>query len=277
MSNALGEHRIVVLLLSPSFVVVTRLRAAIGSECEVLCATSLAHARRHFTTRRIAAALLETEDTAGAQTAPLVQEMRSLYAALPVVAIVRRSAGFTAATMALVEAQPTAVVLAEELDVLSLLRSLVPRFRASELVADVWPSLEPDLPSALQPLVRLALARSASPLTVHAAALALGLHRKTLWSHCRRHGVGSVQALVMWCRLIAVAHALRTRSHSVDAIANEMEFASPTALRNAIRRYLGITATALRTTGGEEIACDAFRTWLADARARHGVTTSDAA
>jgi AraC-like DNA-binding protein len=136
-------------------------------------------------------------------------------------------------------------------------------------------------------VVRLALARAAAPLPVADFALALGLHRKTLWSQCRRHGVASVQVLMMWCRLIAVTRALRVRRESVERIANELEFASPTALRNATRRYLGVTPSVLREAGGEDLACAGFRRWLRgqslpaqpspDAASRLGVTTGDAA
>ena len=82
--------------------------------------------------------------------------------------------------------------------------------------------------------------------------------------------------MLMWCRLIAAAHALRVSARPIDVIAEELAFASPTALRNAIRRHLGTTATVLRTGEGERLACNGFRRWLRAAK-QHADTMSDVA
>lgn len=257
-----------VLLLSTSFLTVTRLRGAIARECalECHCAVSVARAQGLLAQERIVAIVLEPEDATGAPTAVLARESRARDRARPVVAIVRRAAGWTPSALALLATQPDLVMVAEELDAGAVLRAVAPPVRAADLLADVWPRIEDDVPAALRPVVRLALARAAAPLPVAEFALALGLHRKTLWMQCRRHGVPSVQVLMMWCRLVAVSHALRTRVQSVERIANEMEFSSPTALRNATRRYLGVTPTALREGGGEELACLGFTRWLRTTR-----------
>jgi AraC-like DNA-binding protein len=276
--DALPENRSGVLLLSTSFLAVTRLRLAIARDCALAChcASSVARAREVLAGHRIVALVLEPEDARGEPTASLARESRSADASRPIVAIVRRAAGWSPTALALLAVQPDLVVLAEELDAHAVLGAIAPPLRVADLLADVWPRLEGDVPAALRPVVHLALARAAAPLPVTEFALALGLHRKTLWMQCRRHGVASVQALMMWCRLIAVTHALRTRPQSVEWIANEMDFPSPTALRNATRRYLGVTPTELRAVGGEELACSGFRRWLRGSPGR-GVTTGDAA
>lgn len=273
------ENRPGVLLLSTSFATVTRLRAAIAADCALKCqcAGSVARAEEALRTTRFAALVLEVEDAHGEPTAALARTSRLAAPERPVVAILRRSAGWSNAALAMLATRPDLVVLEEDLDLTSVIRAIGPSLRRGELLADVWPLLEEELPPGLRPIVRLALTRSAAPLAVTELARALGLHRKTLWSQCRRAGVDSVQVLMMWCRLIAVSHALRTRGESVERIANEMEFASPTALRNATRRYLGVTPTALRAAGGETLACHGFSRWLRSARARHGVTAGDAA
>ena len=226
--------------------------------------------------------LLEATDAADRPTAPLAREARAVRGALPVIALVRRSARWCAATLALLELPPAAVTVAEDLDLGSVRRALGDRLRDAEFVASVWGELEADVPGPLQPLLRFALERSARPLTVQSLADAMGLHRKTLWSRCRRHGVDTPQELVTWCRLLAAEHALRECARPVDAVAEELAFASPTALRNAIRRHVGTTPSALRAPDAPRAVCDGFRAWMrertrAAAAAPRGVTWSDVA
>lgn len=285
VDRAPARARPAILVVSGSFAVVTRLHRVLGAAFELLPRATVDEAAAELSRQAVAALVVEAEDARGVPTAalamraqaprvaapgdpahgPRVQEAPSPARAggIPVIAVVRRSAGWTAATLALLETRPATVVVAEDLDVTSVLRAVSARVGRAAFVEDVWPEVSRVVPAGLLPLARLALERGGAPLTVPAAARALGLHRKTLWSHCRRHGVESVQMLLMWCRVIAAAHALRTSVRSVDAIAQELEFASPTALRNVLRRYLGVTATELRLQGGEALACRAFAAWLA--------------
>lgn len=279
--------RVAVLVVSGSFALVARLQRALGAAFELLPRSTVTEAGRELATRRIAALLLEAEDARGVPTAALAASAaasgtpRAGAPPMPVVAIVRRSEGWSASTLALIEARPTAIVVAEDLDIGCVLRTLSVRVGRAAMLDEVWPAVARVLSPGLWPLARLALEREGAPLSVPEAARALGVHRKTLWIQCRRHGVESAQVLLMWCRVIAAAWTLRTRASSVDAVAQELEFASPTALRNAIRRYLGVTATELRLQGGEVLACRALEAWLArgEASGRPGprVTAGDVA
>lgn len=243
---------------------------------------------------RVAGLLLEPRDATGAPAVPLVREVRSPTVARvppPVLALVRRSAPWCPATVALLEAHPALVLVAEDLDLGAVMRTLSTRLRRAGFVQSVWSELEADVPAGLRPLVRVALARADEPLSVQAIADELGLHRKTLWSRCRRHGLGSVQALMTWCRLLAVEHALRTCTRPVDAIAEELAFASPTALRNAVRRHLHTTPSALRGRGVADgagrgvpagspaggVAREEFRAWMRGLSAPPEVTVGDVA
>lgn len=245
----------------------------------------------------MAGALFEPRDSLGSATASLVREVRESgrvrdgaeptaiaraapgheLGAIPVLALVRRSAPFCAATVALLDSHPDQVLVVEELDLGCAVRALSTRLRRAEFVCAVWGELEADVPEGLRPLVRIVLARAAEPPSVQGIADAMGLHRKTLWSRCRRHGMGNVQALMTWCRLLAVAHALRTCTRPVDAIAEELAFASPTALRNAVRRHLRTTPSALRAAGGEQVAYTEFRAWMRRLQPPPDVTLGDVA
>lgn len=272
----LTSHRSRILVLSTSFVVASRLRMSIAREAdyECLCVTTVVRAREALEDGRIVGLVLEAEDARGHPAAPLAHRARDGNVRRPVIALLRRSEGWTASALALIAEHPALIALIEEFDPVAVLRAITGDRPTAQLLADTWPHLSAAVPAALHPVVRLALARADAPLPVPELARALGVHRKTLWQRCRRAGVPSPQVLLMWCRLVAASHALRTRGESVERIANQMEFASPTALRNATRRYLGVTPSELRDTGGEVVACRAFGAWL---RARRDVTAGDAA
>lgn len=292
VAPARGTPRPRVLVVSGSFAVVARLQRGLGAALDLVPRATVEDGGAALAAGPVAALVLEAEDARGTPTAGLALRARSgpPRIPVPVVAVVRRATGWSAAALALIETRPAAVVVAEDLDLTSVVRAIGARLGRAAFVEAVWPEVERVVPAGLLPLARLALERGGAPLRVPEAARALGLHRKTLWSQCRRHGVESAQALLMWCRVLAAAHALRTSGRSVDAVAQELEFASPTALRNVLRRYLGVTATELRLQGGEALACRAFAAWLArgaattrrglvcegDAAAR-GVTRGDGA
>lgn len=273
-----------VLVLGTSFALVARLRRAFGEDVELVCHARIVDAIEVLASRPLLGVLVEPADARGTLAAPLVVAARRIDASLPVFGIVSRAAGWSPATVALIEAHPTVVAVEEDLDLVSVARVLSSRLWQSVMVARIWPQLAADVPEPLRPLVRAALARASAPLSVGDVADALGLHRKTLWSQCRRHGAGSAQEMMTWCRLLAAAHALGRSARPIDAIAEDLAFASPTALRNAIRRHLGTTASALRAGEGERIACEGFRQWLraaspaaSAAGSPHGVTMSDVA
>lgn len=270
----------ILLVVATGFDAVARIRRALGAEFEVIRCASVIEARVRLEVTRPAALLLEPVDVHGHPTALLAREARAHATGdgPPLLALVRRAAPWTPATVALLEAKPALVLVAEDLDLGSVQRALSTRLQRSAFVQAVWRELEADVPEGLRPLLRVALARAGEPLSVQAIAEDLGLHRKTLWSRCRRHGVPSVQALMTWCRLLAVEHALRSCSRPVDAIAEELAFASPTALRNAVRRHLRTTPSALRRDAEGGVACAEFRAWMRSRRATPpAVTMSDAA
>lgn len=254
------------IVVSTAFEAVETLRRALAPAFTLQRCTTVAQAEVTLATlggpAGCAGLLLEPTDAADRPTAPLARAARAVQPSLPVIALARRTARWCTATLALLELPPTMVTVAEDLDLGSVRRALGDRLRDADFVARVWGELEGDVPGPLQPLLRFALERSARPLTVQSLADAMGLHRKTLWSRCRRHGVDHPQELVTWCRLLAAEHALRECARPVDAVADDLAFASPTALRNAIRRHVGTTPSALRAPDAPRAVSDGFRAWM---------------
>ncbi|MFN0098913.1 MAG: helix-turn-helix domain-containing protein [Gemmatimonadaceae bacterium] len=267
--------RPVLLTLSADYTATERVRRGVQAQFALKRCVTVRQALDALAALRPAGVLLSATDGEGARTAPFVTQLRALCGEVPVIAMLHRAESLSPAALALIAVTPTVVVTVEDLDLASVARALVGRVWRTEFVAAVWPQLEVDVPRPLRPMLRYALARAGEPLRVQAIADALGVDRKTLWRRCRAHGMQNVRAVARWCRLLAAAHALRTRPGAVDAIAEELAFASPTAMRNAIRRYLGTTPTGLRASGGERLACAAFRRWMQQQAPPRAVTLRD--
>jgi AraC-like DNA-binding protein len=140
---------------------------------------------------------------------------------------------------------------------------------ASRQCAAEWvmAQLAPVVPSALHPMMEVALSRPDQIVNLSSMADALGVHRKTLFNRCERAGFLAPAEVLLWVRLALVAYLLESTGCSVKTIALDLSFPSHTALRNAIKRYLGIRATELRSCGGVQHVVDALRQRLVRGRA----------
>ena len=127
-------------------------------------------------------------------------------------------------------------------------------------------TVRPLVDASILPLLEHCLSFGRRPITVAGAAGALGVHRKTLVNQCARSKLPPPAILLGWCRLFLVAALLERRSYTVERIAHELEYPSSTALRNAIRRYVGVTATEVRDHGGLHFVLDRFARQLEEWR-----------
>ncbi|MBI2409328.1 MAG: helix-turn-helix transcriptional regulator [Gemmatimonadetes bacterium] len=113
----------------------------------------------------------------------------------------------------------------------------------------LWDDIAPGTPDRVRPIVAYGLRHAHEPLTVDAAARALGLHRKTLAERCQLSQSVPPQLMLGWCRMLAAAVLLEDRGRLVDHIALELDFASGTAFRNQLKRYTGLAPNELRARG----------------------------
>ena len=121
----------------------------------------------------------------------------------------------------------------------------------------VMNALTPSIPSAMLRFVDLAARRPRDLRRVSEVAEALGVSRQTLGRWCRIHKYIGPEELLMWVRLLLVAALLEATDQTLESIAYEMQYGSPTALRNRIREYASLTATDLRD-GGLRLMLEAF-------------------
>lgn len=69
--------------------------------------------------------------------------------------------------------------------------------------------------------------------------------------------------LLTWVRLVMVGYLLETTGCTIERIAVDLSYPSPTALRNTFRRHVGKPASQVRATDGSQSVIRAFEQRLA--------------
>ena len=241
-----------------------RFRAAASlDECRVLLHEELA---------TVAALILEAQDLSGVPTMPFVAQVNDTLPAVPILGYCDVGPRRGGEAVALIRAGVHDIVLRGVDDGALALRDAVVGASHSTAANRVISALRPLVHASVQPLFEHCLTFGRHAITVAGAAAALGVHRKTLVNLCARSQLPPPTILAGWCRLFHVAALLERKSYTVERIANELEYPSSTALRNAIRRYVGVTATEVRDRGGLGFVLDRFShqiaAWRLGAQAR---------
>jgi AraC-like DNA-binding protein len=91
---------------------------------------------------------------------------------------------------------------------------------------------------------------------------ALGYNRRTLVNHCAEAEFLPPHELLCWCRLAVAGELMASSGRTIEAIANQLEFASDTSLRNKPKRYTGQKASEVRERGGACCVVTALRAAL---------------
>lgn len=139
------------------------------------------------------------------------------------------------------------------------LRSILSSARQQCAAEAVLSALRPLVPAPIHPLIEAVLSRPAMVCDVRALADALGVHRKTLFNRCAQAEFVGPAELLTWTRLAMVAYLLETTGFTVENIAIEIGYPSPTALRNTMKRYTGVRPMGIRESGGLERVIDRLR------------------
>ncbi|HKN67830.1 MAG TPA: helix-turn-helix domain-containing protein [Gemmatimonadaceae bacterium] len=206
----------------------------------------------------VAALILEAQDLAGVPTMPFVAQLNDSLPAVPILGYCDVGPRRSGDAVALIRAGVHDIVLRGVDDGALALRDAVVGASHSTAAHRVIVALRPLVDPSILPLLEHCLTFGRHAITVTDAALALGVHRKTLVNLCARAKLPPPAMLVGWCRLFLVAALLERKSYTVERIAHELDYASSTALRNAIRRYVGVTATEVRERGGLRFVLDHF-------------------
>lgn len=207
---------------------------------------------------RIGGVLVEARDGQYEPVGPAIATLIERHPTVPVLGYCAAGARHAADLRDLARAGVHELVFADIDDHPALLRAKLTRGEEACAAASVMRNIQGLLPPVLMSLAEYCVEFPRDSREITRIARALGVHRKTLVNWSERAHVPPPSTLVTWVRLLLAVELLRSPAQSVERIANALEFASPTALRNLSRRYLNLRPTELRTPAGREAAYRAF-------------------
>lgn len=218
--------------------------------------------------RRVHAAVFDVEDCRGAAGAGLARLLRESYAGIGLVVYRARDQLTDAQLCALGAAGVHDMLVDGVTDEGFTARSIIldsSRRGAADLVLG---EIQKVMPERLL-IVAECVVRDPANSTVAEISRHLDIHRQTIGGWCRRDNFFRAEEVIIWCRLLLVAALLELTNRTLESIAIELEYASPTALRNQVKRYTGMTATEIRASGLEAVLA-LFRGRIAQHRAGFG-------
>lgn len=121
--------------------------------------------------------------------------------------------------------------------------------RTESVARTVWSRARADIDAGLETILVRALRMAERPITLSALAVNSGMPERSLRQYCERHGYPNPQWIIGWARLLCAAYYIEEPGRSIDSIANLLEYSSPSAFRNQLRRYTGLTASSVRAGG----------------------------
>jgi AraC-like DNA-binding protein len=246
--RARADHRLVVGCLADELKR-ARVHGALREHAAVIWLDSLAAIRRLLQataqTMTVVVGAAEAPDVAA-----FAREMNEARTGTPIVVCCEADNKYIAGLAA---AGVHDLLIGNLLDQSFMIRSVVlgaPIGGAGDLVLRELRDLIPD---PLTSFVTLAVRRPRDMQRVSDVADALNVPRQTLGRWCRDAEFVRPEELLIWSRLFLVAALLEVTDWTVEAIGRELDYASSAALRNRLRAYTGLTATALRRGGIEAV------------------------
>ncbi len=247
-----------------------RIAGALRGRARVQWAESMAELRSAVRRHRgpIAAVFLAPRDATGATAGPVVRDLATVAPNVPVIAYCRTGIEHSRDIRALAAAGVHEFLFVGVDDAGAAVRTVLASAQRACAVEAVLAALRPRIPESLHPLAEYGVAHPDHARSVAAIAAMLGVHRKTLFNHCRRAGAPAPAELLTWCRLLLAAHMLATTASTVEAVAMDLEFPSDTALRNTMKRYTGQRASDVRRRGGLSYVLGEFSNRLKETSSR---------
>jgi AraC-like DNA-binding protein len=220
---------------------------------------------------RASAILLEPRDRSGEDVSAVVAALRSGMPSVPVIAYIADESASSGDILALARAGVHDLVRSGFDDVGFALGAALANATAVCATISARDELETLVTADAWPFLSYCLTRAHGPISVGAAAAALGLDRRTLVRRLERASLPTPRRIAGWCRVIAAARLLDEPIYTLEQAALRLEFPSGTALRNMMLRYTGLRPREIRENGGARCVLHLFKREIGAARASTGV------
>ena len=228
----------------------------VGGAEEIFELAALGHARM---------VLVSARDHDGSATAPLVRRLREGFPSTVIVGYCEYGTS-DADIPSLVRAGVDDLVFRGMEDVRLVLPQVLARAEQHTMAEIVLAELRDTVPAIAHGILSYFLEHAGDPPSVSSAAGALGLHRKTLVNRMTRAQLPPPSILVAWARLLAAARLLEDAGRSVEQTAHRLNYESPNALRNMLKRHTGLRPLEVRENGGLRYVLELFKAVLARGR-----------
>jgi AraC-like DNA-binding protein len=143
----------------------------------------------------------------------------------------------------------TELVIAAQLHRPGVLIGALARGETESVAARIWRLAGMCVDDACASLLKPALRLAHEPILLNRLAEVTRMHERTLRKYCSHAGLPSPQWIIGWARCLVTAFYLEEPGRSISSISTLLDFKTPVQLANQIRRYTGLTATALRQQG----------------------------
>lgn len=227
-----------------------RIQSALRGYADIEWFQSFGEMRRGLEQARrdVGVVLVDMEDSTGAAAHVFVKRMADTFPAVGIIAYRHPRSDSQADLCRLAAAGIHDILLAGLTDEGYTARRIILDARrrgvADVVISEITAILPPRLHSFAEAVVRYPENSSIAAVTRH-----LSVHRQTPNFWCKRERYPRPEELLIWCRLFLVSALLERTPRTLDAIANELDYASPTVVRNQLRRYTSLTATQIRGAG----------------------------
>lgn len=215
---------------------------------------------------RAITAVIALSDTYGGTAVSFAHDVREDMTGTAVVVCCDLGANSQAPLAALAEAGVHDVLFAGMNDEGHAARTVIFGAVLGSAADIVMRSVGSSLPGVLAGFVDVVVRRPRELHRVADVSMALKIPRQTLGRWCRAQRYIRPEELLVWARIFLVVTLLETTSRTLESIADELCYGSPTALRNRIRQYTGMTATQIRG-GGLDLVLAVFARRVEEVRA----------
>jgi hypothetical protein len=198
--------------------------------------------------RDVAVVLLDMKDPTGAAAHVFARRLAETFPGVGVIAYRYPRSESQSDLCALGAAGVHDILLAGVTDEGFTARTIILDARRRGAADIVMGELVKVLPQRLHAFAE-AIVRYPANGSIAAVTRHLSIHRQTPNFWCKKERYPRPEELLIWCRLFVVGALLELTPRTLDSIANELDYASPTVLRNQLRRYTGLTATQIRRSG----------------------------
>lgn len=252
-----------VVALLPELEARRRLRTAFQDHADVTCCARRDELQELLASSCAELLIVDLWDADGLATAPVVSELRRNLPSLPVALYCQLTAQAAREILVLARAGAGAVLLRDVDDTPPMLRRLLREASSRRVAYESLAELRDLIPDHIAPMIEHLLVEASTATSVGSAASAFGINRKTLVNQFAAARLPPPSIMISWSRLLLATRLLEDAGRSVEQVAVAMGFGSGTALRNMLKRYVGLRPAAVRANGGMRHVLECLRRELA--------------